>query len=166
MTFVYEDACAIWETIAAEHRECAMREHQAHMTQYAAAEFTCPVAAGVIQATLAAGAQTEPRGDWQRWRAGGAGLFAMDLPVETPHWLLPTLTREGYRLWVLDALKTLGELAEVGRRKSYWAAPPLVQICSVDLKKGSFLKAEATESELVKAIARAAKSCPRATSNS
>lgn len=48
--FLFEDACAIWDTLGNAHRDCAHGEPQAGLNQYSAVEFTCPVAAASLRA--------------------------------------------------------------------------------------------------------------------
>lgn len=158
---VYEDGCALWDTLANSHRDCAAGEVESTMTQYVHRDFKCPVAAALLQAYAAVGVTSEPKAGWPRWRATEELSRLYDLGgSRTEAWLVPALMRELTRLMVLDALKTLGELAPTERGKTYWYFDP--KLSSIDHTEASvILRGVASENELLKATAAAAACCPR-----
>lgn len=159
---VFEDACGMWDTFAREHRACAAREHEAGMTQYSPVRFECPVAAAMLQAMGALGVVGEPRGGWPGWRPqpGSTCDSGMRMPRHVPNWLVPAFVREAGRHLVLDALNTVGELAEMGQRRSHWLPDDSQEPQIVYTPEGALLSGLVTESLLLKAANRAAKSCP------
>lgn len=160
MSFMFEDACAVWETAAAGHRECIHCEPQSIMTQYESAPFKCPVAAGMLQATSQSGVRTEERGEWQRWRALPTAEWNALAPSELPLSLVPVFMREVGRLRMVDAIQKLSELAESGRDRSFWRMPAAVPTHSTSAG-GVLFSGLATEQHLLKAIRRGTKSCPQ-----
>lgn len=158
-TFLYENACALWETLAHEHRNCASAEVTATMTQYVSAELPCPVAAGMLRAMSQSGARLEPRGNWQRCRPSADSASALSVPASLPDWATAAYVWELGRLRVLDAVESLALLAETGRRRCFWRMP-MTKPPIDHLKTGVLLSGLATEAQLLKAFQWGAKSCP------
>jgi hypothetical protein len=161
----FEEACTLWDTLLADHRECAAEEPMAVSGgQYNVVEFKCPVAASAFSAFGWLGVRSQLAGEWQRHqcRDFGADYGAL---ARTPTRLRKALVRDLTRVALLDALNVFGRVATVGRWRTRWDGPTLLPPWSSgdrnELQDVIHLKATVSFSALLKATEAAAKGCVR-----
>lgn len=160
--FLFEDACAVWDTLGKAHRACALDEPQAGLSQYSAVEFSCPVAGALLHAYGKLDVAAELRRGWHVWRATTMAVYGLSLPWSIPDWAVPAATRSAARRLVLKELKSFGRAAILGRPKTYGSGADALTPEMRFLPGGVFIDSVATESDLLKAIELAEKLCPKA----
>lgn len=161
----FEEACVMWETLLAQHRDCAKEEPMPlGGGRYSAVEFKCPVAAAAIAAFGWTGARSQVAGDWQLWHGKSLGADYAALG-RAPHHLRKALIRDLGRVALCDALWTFGRVAKVGRWRTKWDEPKVLPAWLdtpvESLQDVRLLKTTTPLSDLLKARNFAASSCVR-----
>ena len=98
---LFEDACAVWDTLAREHRDCVHDDVVSGMSQFHAFEFRCPVAAAVLHAYGMFGVSAEALRGWHMRLSDVHALYGLNVRFDTPDWAVPALVREAGRRYLL-----------------------------------------------------------------
>lgn len=159
--FMFEDACAIWDTLGQAHRGCVHDEPQAGLNQYSAVEFNCPVAGALLHAYGDLDVVAEVRRGWYVWHATVTSARGLTLPLGLPDWVVPAVTRAAGRRAVLEDLKSFRRAADLGRKKTFGSAVLALTPQMGFTPEGAFLQSVVPESALLKAIERAERHCPK-----
>jgi hypothetical protein len=160
---LFEDACAVWDTLARGHRECAHGETTAAMSPFHAYEFRCPAAAAVLHTFSRFGVSAEPTHGWHLSLSKVSALYDLRIPLGTPDWALPDIVREFGRSHLRKALLTTARAATLKRQEALaldlGGTGPSITYTT----EGALLGSIATEDKLLKALQRAEKFCPKRT---
>jgi len=158
----FEESCALWDTVLADHRRCVLEEPHPFRAGYSIIEFKCPVAAAATAAFESLGLRIEPKGDWLRGRSSHLRVNLAHIYRE-PAWLRGVLMRELTRATLFDALEVFGRVARVGRWRTRWSSPENLAVWSSTpthvLRDVARVSPRVSFSALVKALNFAAESC-------
>ena len=157
----FEYLSAVWETMAAGHRNCAPEEAAAGLGQYGGFEFKCPVAAALLQCGLLLGVPTEVNGGWPTFKSSRARADWQLDDRQCPPWAVSVVTREQIRLFVQSALKHLTLASEQGWSEAIWRRDFAPTLKTSTTSRGLFLSDCVSDAQLLKAFADAAQSCRR-----
>ena len=160
----FEEACTLWDTVLAQHRECALEEPMPRGGgKLSLVEFKCPVAAAAIAAFGWLGVRSQLLGEWQLWHSQQLGVDYVALGRSPAH-LRKALIRDLARVALFDALRIFGRVARAGRWRTKWDGPISAAgaTASVNTLQGvRHLKATVSFSDLLKAVDVAGEGCVR-----
>lgn len=160
----FEEACTLWDTVLAQHRECAMEEPMPRGAgKLSLVEFKCPVAAAAMAAFGWLGVRSQLLAEWQLWHSQQLGVDYVALGRSPAH-LRKALIRDLARIALFDALRIFGRVARAGRWRTKWDGPVSAggATWSANTLQGvRRLKATVSLSDLLKAVNVAAEGCVR-----
>jgi hypothetical protein len=162
---LFESASALWDSVLADHRECAAFEMHGYSPFLFEPTFECPVAAAAISVFGQMQLQGARAGDWPKLPA--VPLLEWQLKASAPFTLevRKAFLRELPRAWLADALLQFGEVARQGRFRADWwpsktAFNPHIVVDSGSVHDAHFLKMT-TDLWLKSAVGFASVKCKR-----
>lgn len=130
-SLVFEESCAIADSLLADHSKCLNVELLAANLDLAPTRFDCPAAAAIVHAIAWLGTRAQELGGWPERVRNRSCDFAvlLDTLHQGQRWIAPFVVRETVRRWTFDSLIAFTNAAKAGAYALEWR-PSRSSVCS------------------------------------